>query len=139
MTWIAEPAEEALSAVERYENLQALAVDTIDMLAIAADRLSDYAGEITPGGDTGTIQLAVDLRRFREQLLGECRLQKPTLPREVLEQLRADFNFIGMTDPEERRKLVESVACRPVERLAELTQEEADQLRAEIQKLEEPF
>ena len=37
------------------------------MLKVAAERLDDYAGELSPNGDTGTIQLAMSVRELAER------------------------------------------------------------------------
>ena len=150
MTWIAEPAADALCAVSRYEALQEWAAENERVLVEASERLDEAALLIAqernprapdedPTGDVGTIQLAMEIRRLRARLIELTGLRKPVLPREILQQLRDDFDFVKLEDSEARRALAEKVAGRPLDRLSELTEDEARALRAEIQKLEEAF
>lgn len=82
------------------------------------------------------LEVAATIRRLRADL---CDLLQLSLNREMVRKIQAEAASVGIVDPVERKALAEMVAGRDLERLADLTDQEAQLVLLEIQKHEEPF
>lgn len=139
MTWVTTAPVNDTEADERVHAVGALAVRMVDTLEVAAAALTEAA---TSGHseDTDALHvLSAQVVEARAQLVDLFKIHKALLSRETVDDLREGFRLANIHEPDRRKKVIEDFLEHDVERIQELTPDEAKALRAHLTTLEEPF
>jgi len=145
VSWVVSPPANSDEADERVHAVGLLAINALDVLEEASTLIAQVATPVdddAAGIDPALLELASDLTTLRSQLIELLAIRRATLPREKVDDLRDGFRLAGLAGPEheaKRKEITERVAGHEVERLAELSPEEAKALREELTSLEPKF
>lgn len=146
MTWVASPALTEEEATLRLGQLTGIAERAVDLLEEAAKLIADVAVPVDEephadggGMDRQTMQLSADLQTIRAQLVDVCGLHKPLLSHDALNEIKEAFAYARLEGDEHavrRKEIAEEVAAHPLGSLAELSLDEAAQLKARLREME---
>ncbi len=142
MTWVVTPPANNTEADERVHAIGVLATRAIDTLEDAVKALQEATQSGHVEDPDSFYALCDEIQQLRGKLVDLFGIHKALLPRQVVEDLREGFRFAGLAGPEheeKRKEVTERVAGHRVDRLAELTPEEAELLRVELSTMEEPW
>jgi hypothetical protein len=140
MTWVVTPPANDTEADERVHAVAAFAAGSLDAfwkVQAVINEVIEHAGETEDVSEL--VELEQEVLAMRDQLIAIFKIHKALLPKSTVDDLREGFKLANIHDLDARKKVIEDFFDREVDRIQELSPEDAKALQAHLVTLEEPF